>query len=419
MDNKKIDLNNMSVNSNISYNKEMNLNKLSKTELLLKCSELGITRCKSKKNSELIELINSKVTDKKELGSDDIIMVKKENIKKIIIEDDDDELSNITDNIISQNEVSLNNEVKLLNNEKHNIILGIEGDNIKRKNNVICLLGDCLIELDKIPDKSVQSIIIDPPYNIGKDTWDNIDNYVEWLTNVIKKLQTKMKDNGSLFVFHNDMEQISELMVSIKKNSKLIFKQMIVWNKRFESSKKKGFLDGFIVKNILHNWNKMAEYILYYTFDNSWKLLEARKEKNVSQITISKEILSKTNGLTGWYSNLETGKNMPTEDTIKPITKHLGLTLDDLVPKYNNLKKDHSVWNYDMAKRCDVHVTPKPTDLLENIILHTTDENDVILDCFAGSGTIAQACINTNRICIMIEKEKKYYDYISEIYKLE
>ena len=194
---------------------------------------------------------------------------------------------------------------------------------------------------------------------------------------------------------------------------------MIVWNKRFESSKKKGFLDGFVVKNVLHNWNKMAEYILYYTFDNSWKLSEARKEKNVSQLTISKEILSKTNGLTGWYSNLETGKNMPTHETIVPITKHLGLTLDDLVPKYNNLKKDHSVWNYDMAKRCSVHVTPKPTDLLENIILHTTDENDTILDCFAGSGTIAQACLNTKRQCVMIEKEKIYYDYITDLYNLE
>ena len=162
----------------------------------------------------------------------------------------------------------------------------------------------------------------------------------------------------------------------------------------------------------------MAEYILYYTFDNHSKLSKMRKEKNVSQLTISKEILSKTNRPTGWYSNLETGKNFPTHETIKPITKHLGLEFDDLVPKYNNLKKNHSVWNYDMAERCDVHVTPKPTDLLENIILHTTDPGDIILDCFAGSGTIAQACLNTDRKCIMIEKEKVYYDYIADTFKL-
>lgn len=385
---------------------EENMKHLSKSELLLKCKEAGITKCKSKNKGELIKLldnINSK--------------------KILIVEDDDKDIKEVSQDIkeVESPTVMTDNKENTENTEKIYTpccSLDIKGDNIKRNGDILCLLGDCNIELDKIPDKSVQSVIIDPPYNIGKDTWDNIDNYIVWLTNIIVKLQTKMKDNGSLFVFHNDMEQISELMVSIKKNSKLIFKQMIVWNKRFESSKKKGFLDGFIVKNVLHNWNKMAEYILYYTFDNTWKLAKARKENNVTQLTISKEILSKTEGLTGWYSNLETGKNLPTEDTIKPITKYLGLTLDDLVPKYNNLKQDHSVWNYDMAKRCEVHVTPKPTDLLENIILHTTDVNDLVLDCFAGSGTISQACLNTNRKCIMIEKEKKYYDYITETYKL-
>jgi site-specific DNA-methyltransferase (adenine-specific) len=123
--------------------------------------------------------------------------------------------------------------------------------------------------------------------------------------------------------------------------------------------------------------------------------------------------------LTGWYSNLETGKNLPTEDTIKPITKHLGLTLEDIVPKYHNLKKNHSVWNYDIAKRSDIHVTPKPVDLLENIIRHTTDENDTVLDCFAGSGTIAAACLNTSRKCIMIEKDPAYYEHIVTSYGVE
>ena len=274
------------------------------------------------------------------------------------------------------------------------------------------IFGDCNERLNDVQDKTVQTVCIDPPYNIGKDTWDNIDNYIEWLTEIIKKLETKMKDNGSMFIFHNDMEQIAELMISIKKNTKLKFKQMITWNKRFDDSKKKGYMDGYVVKNDLHNWNKMAEYILYYTFDNTWKFKEARLSKNVSQMTISKEIVSKTGGFTGWYSNIETGKNFPTKDTIVPITKHIGITLEDIIPKFNNLKTHHSVWNYDMAKRNKVHITPKPIDLLENIILHTTDENDTVLDCFAGSGSLGVACKNKNRKCILIEKEEKYYDFI-------
>ena len=52
--------------------------------------------------------------------------------------------------------------------------------------------GDCLSKLNDIPDKSVQLICIDPPYNIGKDTWDTIDNYTDFMIEVIKKLETKL-----------------------------------------------------------------------------------------------------------------------------------------------------------------------------------------------------------------------------------
>lgn len=288
----------------------------------------------------------------------------------------------------------------------------IENDLVYISELVKLYKGDCLTKLDNILDKSIQLICIDPPYNIGKDTWDNIDNYNEFIMDIIKKLETKLKDNGSFFMFHNDMEIISELMVSIKKNTKFIFKQMIVWNKRFDDSPKKGFMDGFVVKNDLHNFNKMVEYILFYTFDNSYKLKKARNTLKVNQLTISKEIKSKTGGITGWYSNLETGKNMPTRNTIKPIEKHLKLTYEDIVPKFNNMKTHHSVWNYDMAKRNKVHITPKPIDLLENIIMHTTDEGDTILDCFAGSGSLGMAAKNTRRNCILIEKETNYCAFI-------
>jgi site-specific DNA-methyltransferase (adenine-specific) len=279
--------------------------------------------------------------------------------------------------------------------------------------------GDASIQLENVTPKSIQCVCIDPPYNIGKDTWDTIDNYIQWLTSIIQQLETKLKDNGSFFIFHNDMEQIAELMMSIKQHTKLQFKQMIVWNKRFDGSPKKGYMDGYVVKEEAHMWNKMSEYILFYTFDNTHKLLEKRTELKVKQTTISSEIKSKTGGMTGWYSNLETGKNYPTLETIVPITKHLGLTYDDIVPKFNNQKTHHSVWNYDMAKRTPIHLTPKPIDLLKNIILHTTDEGDTVLDCFAGTGSMGVACKELNRDCILIEKDSSYCTYIRKTLELD
>lgn len=292
------------------------------------------------------------------------------------------------------------------------------------------ILGDCLEKLKELPDKSVNLVCIDPPYNINKDDWDklgmvrkgyggnkenNVDtSYYEWMGQVFELLARKLKDNGSLFFFHNDFRMMAQLDLQIQQRTNLVYRQFLVWNKRFNESPKKGFLDGFIVRGGLTNFNKMAEYILFYTFDNSHKLKEVRTQRGIKQTTISKEILSKSGKMTGWYSNLETGKNMPTPETIKPITKHLGLTLEDIVPKFNNQKTHHSVWNYDLDSKKLGHLTPKPISLLENIILHTTDEGDIVLDCFMGSGSTAVAAVNTGRRFIGIEKEVEYCDIAEE-----
>lgn len=56
------------------------------------------------------------------------------------------------------------------------------------------------------------------------------------------------------------------------------------------------------------------------------------------------------------------------------------------------------------------HPTIKPLDLVKKHILHTTNENDVILDAFLGSGTTAVACKETKRNYIGFEINKNYYD---------
>jgi site-specific DNA-methyltransferase (adenine-specific) len=276
----------------------------------------------------------------------------------------------------------------------------------KNKNGIL-YNGDCNEMLKLIEDKSQQAIIIDPPYNIGKDFWDIIDDYYNWLGEIIEKLRPKLKDNGSFIIFHNDFRMLALIDMEIQRRTDFQLVNFMVWNKRFNESKKKGFMDGFIVKNQLSCFNKMAEYFLFYTLDNSWKLKPRREELKINQLDISKEIKSKTGGITGWYSNIETGRNYPTEETIKPITKHLGFTMDDLVPKFRNQKTNHSIMDYDIESK-QGHITPKPIKLLENIILHLTDENDSVLDCFGGSGSLAVAAQNLNRKWILIEKEEEY-----------
>ena len=177
----------------------------------------------------------------------------------------------------------------------------------------------------------------------------------------------------------------------------------------FKGCKHEGFLKGFVQVEGLRKFQKIAEYMLFYTRkDLHLKLREERLKREVKSSQISAEILSKTGKLTGWYSNIETGKNYPTKDTIKPITKYLGITMDDIVPKFYNKRTHHSVWDYNFDSEKMGHITPKPIDLLENIILHCTDPGDVVLDCFGGSGSTAVAAMRTGRKYILIEKNPEY-----------
>ena len=272
--------------------------------------------------------------------------------------------------------------------------------------------GDCIEQLDNIADKSQQAIIIDPPYNIQKDYWDIIPDYYNWMEEVFIALAPKLRDNGTFVFFHNDFRMMAELDRRME-STDLIQRDFIVWNKRFDGSPRKGFLDGYVVKNNAHGFEKMAEYMLTYTKDNSWKLKEARERLGVKQTTISREILSKTGGMTGWYSNLETGKNHPTRETIIPIEKHLGLSYEDLVPKFNTQKRQHSIWNYDIERK-QGHITPKPTQLLEELLLHYTDEGDQVLDCFAGSGSLGVSANNLNRKFTLIERDEAYCEIIKK-----
>ena len=116
-------------------------------------------------------------------------------------------------------------------------------------------------------------VLIDPPYNIGKDKrwdkWKTVNEYVDFIGEVFKECERVLKDNGSFYFFHNDFLQIVELQNYINKNTNFVFNQLIIWNKRFNEAKNKGFLDGFCEVNNLRNYQKMAEYCLFYTIKNN------------------------------------------------------------------------------------------------------------------------------------------------------
>jgi site-specific DNA-methyltransferase (adenine-specific) len=75
----------------------------------------------------------------------------------------------------------------------------------------------------------------------------------------------------------------------------------------------------------------------------------------------------------------------------------------------NNILNFKCVDNYSR-----VHSSQKPVELMEYLIATYTNEGDVVLDCFAGSGTTLVAAKNLNRQFIGIEKDEKIYNICME-----
>ena len=73
-----------------------------------------------------------------------------------------------------------------------------------------------------------------------------------------------------------------------------------------------------------------------------------------------------------------------------------------------------TIWNYDKPRKCDLHPTMKPVELVMNAINDGTKEGMTVLDGFGGSGTTLIACEKTGRKCRMMELDPKYIDVIIE-----
>ena len=95
------------------------------------------------------------------------------------------------------------------------------------------LRGDALKILKSLPDKSINLIFVDPPYNIGKnfngykDKWDTDEKYLEWCYGWINLCIQKLKDNGSIYLM-GATQFIPHLDIFL--NKKMHILSRIVWH---------------------------------------------------------------------------------------------------------------------------------------------------------------------------------------------
>lgn len=173
------------------------------------------------------------------------------------------------------------------------------------------------------------------------------------------------------------------------------------------STRPKGVLSGnrklFKGQNIIHaEWLKEAFRILKdsthcYVFTNTI---------NLKQMLIDCEDIGfKLHNILVWEKNNCT----PSQYYMKNAEYILFLRKGKA--KYiNNIGKSKTVHQFNNIIGNKVHPTEKPVDLMRMYVENSSDENDLVLDPFMGSGTTGIACVSANRNFIGFEIDKEYFD---------
>ena len=254
---------------------------------------------------------------------------------------------------------------------------------MKNLNKIV--LADCFDFLHEINDNSVDLAVIDPPYFCNKGEWDTFstkEEFFQFTYKWIDALIPKLKEGSSLYTFNTPYN--NAFILTYLHSKGLEFQNWITWDKRdgFTHTKKR-FIPNqetilFFSKGSPETFNADAVRVEY---DSTERMAHAMK----------KGILKKDGSR--WFPN--------------PIGKLCGDVWHITSERHKN-KVNGKVQKMG-------HATPKPIEMIERIIKASSKENDIVLDCFVGSGTTAVASkkLNRNFLCcdacesyVMLAKQK-------------
>lgn len=232
------------------------------------------------------------------------------------------------------------------------------------------LHGDCLELMKDIPDKSIDCIICDLPYQVTACKWDVMlpfDKLWEHYERIIK-------DNGAIILFGREPFTSMMIMSNLK-----LFRQKLTWLKTRPTNvmnAKKQFM----------NWTE--DIVIFYKKLPVFNP-QMRTDGKFTSAKIQRNNTDRSKGVFG-----KTGEKKDYVHESNGVFFYPKSVLE-----FSNVNQHKNI-----------HPTQKPVELIEYLIKTYTNEDDLILDNTAGSMTTAIASINTNRRSICIEKDDNYFN---------
>jgi len=244
--------------------------------------------------------------------------------------------------------------------------------------------GDSIAWLKSLETSSVDLVVADPPYNIGKADWDNFESqeaYIEWSMEWIAEAARVLKPSGSLYICG-----FSEILADLKHPASRYFKacRWLVWHYRNKA-------------NLGNDWGRSHESILHF------RKSEKQKLRSIDYLRIpygahTLRYPSHPQAETSAYGN---GKAKRGDWTPHP----LGAKPKDVieVPTTCNGMNEKTP-----------HPTQKPEELIRKLVLAGSVEGDLVIDPFSGSGTTAVTAIQLGRHFLACDLDPTYNTWAAD-----
>lgn len=227
--------------------------------------------------------------------------------------------------------------------------------------------------LQYLPDKFIDLLFADPPYNLSKSFNEqrfqrtSLDKYEEWLDSWLCKIVRLLKPTASVYICGDWRSSAAIHRVGAKY---LTVQNRITWERE------KG-------RGAKTNWKNCSEDIWFFTVSDKYTF-------NVEEVMLKRQVIAPYTDENG------TPKNWRDDQDGRFRLTHP-----------SNLWTDISVPFWSMPENTE-HPTQKPEKLLAKIILASTNKSDVVLDPFLGSGTTSAVAKKLDRHYIGIEADKKF-----------
>ena len=301
-------------------------------------------------------------------------------------------------------------------------------EKIKEKKNIQIINNDCILELEKLPDNSIDLVLTDPPYFIDKldNKWSSND-----VNNDTKNSHITHLPKGMKF----DKNQVKNLYDYYLELSRILFRKMKPGAYFLSFSSPRLYhaiamscdIAGFEIRDMI-NWTytqsmpkgmSISHVIdkMKISEEEKVSLKEEYKDYKTPQIRSCFEPICVAMKPIGKLTFIQNELQFKTG--LLDFSQKVGIDCDRVpaniitTEEFNeSYDKNFLVSKPGKAEKGDnnTHITVKPIALMEHLVKLFSKKDALVVDPFLGSGTTALACKNTDRNCIGVELNKEYYE---------